>query len=497
MRILLISPYSDIASIGLRILSACVLRSGHHVNMVFLPHSAADETSRSDPEQTYPDRVLDSLTELARQSDLAGITLMTNYLHRARTLSQTIRRNPHIAIVWGGIHPTIRPQDGAGYADFSIIGEGEDAFVDLISRLEKHEDCSDIPNLWFQRDGRTLSNPPRPLIQNLDMLPFPDYGPENHYIWDHDTNELVPMTLELLRKYIGLGPISGIRGEVTYQTLATRGCPHRCSYCCNDYLQKLYHGQKHLRRRSDDHVLAELKQVRDRYPFIQGIGFSDDSFFAAPDEKIIAFAERYRREIGLPFFCLGSPLTITEPKLTALLDAGLYGLQMGVQTGSQRIQGIYNRRISNEKVLKTVELLHRYSHRMVPPSYDFIIDSPWENPEDLLETLRLIRRFPRPYRLQLFSLVIFPETGLDERAKQEGILSGDDESRYAREYHERKASYVNLVLGAYRYPIWKPILDLLSHPVLVRLLNRPVFNRLYGLLYRFGKSLNRTFLKNR
>ncbi|MBN1355444.1 B12-binding domain-containing radical SAM protein [bacterium] len=497
MRILLISPYSDIASLGMRIIAASARDAGHRVSCAFLPNTPSEERRLSDTEHTYPEPVLEILGALARDADLVGVTLMTNYLARTRKISREIRNRSNTTIVWGGIHPTIRPSDGMEYADYCIIGEGEQAFLELLDCLEHARDCTGIPNLAGFRNGRLWLNPPRDLIQDLDGLPFPDYGPGDHYIWDRESGGLVPMSGRLLEKHLARGPISLIRNEVTYQTISTRGCPHRCAYCCNDVLQALYRGQKHLRRRSDENVLEELKSVRQSFPFIRAIGFSDDSFFAATEERIEAFAARYRSEIGLPFFCLGSPLTITSRKMEALLDAGMYGLQMGVQSGSPRIQKIYNRPISNEKVLQAVELLHRYRHRMVPPSYDFIIDSPWENPDDLNATLALIRRFPRPYRLQLFSLVIFPETTLYHLAVKEGWMQATESTAPVKEYHERKARYVNLVLSAYRYPVWKPLLDFLSHPRMVRWFDRPLFNRLYAVAYRAGRWLNRRLFKNR
>jgi len=495
MKILLVSPYSDIASIGLRIIASCLLRLKHEVSMVFLPNTPKEEVDFHDNEHVYPPEVSSRLSEIAAQHDVVGITVMTNYVHRAGLITDIVRSKGSPIVVWGGIHPTIRPMECLRWADFVVMGEGEDTFCELVTSLETGKDATSICNIGTMLKSEFIRNSPRPLVQDLDNLPFPDYGPENHYVWDREAGGLVQMTITLLEKHLALGPISTIKNTITYQTLATRGCPHRCAYCCNDVLQEMYMGQKHLRRRSDENVLTELREARKKYPFLSGVGFSDDSFFVASNESISRFAQAYKEQINLPFFCLGSPVTITETKMEVLLQAGMYGLQMGVQTGSRYIQDVYHRDISNEKVLEAVNLLHKFKDRMVPPSYDFIIDSPWESSNDLIETLQLIRQFPRPYRLQLFSLVIFPGTALYKRAEQEGLLDIHGEPKL--EYHDRKATYANIVMGAYRHNIPKIILDFFSHPLMVKIFHRDSLNKLYQLVYSFGRWMNQRFFHQR
>ncbi|MGP8322272.1 MAG: hypothetical protein ACT6FE_08170, partial [Methanosarcinaceae archaeon] len=107
----------------------------------------------------------------------------------------------------------------------------------------------------------------------------------------------------------------------------------------------------------------------------------------------------------------------------------------------------------------------------------------------------LIRQFPQPYRLQLFSLVIFPGTALYNRAESEGLLDVHGEPKL--EYHDRKATYVNIVMGAYRHNIPKIVLDFFSHPVMVKIFHRDVLNKLYQVVYRFGRWLNQRFFHRR
>ena len=130
-----------------------------------------------------------------------------------------------------------------------------------------------------------------------------------------------------------------------------------------------------------------------------------------------------------------------------LVDAGLIYVQMGIQTGSGKIQELFNRTsMSNERVMKAVRIINSHKDRMFPPSYDFILDVPYETDRDVIDSLRLIAGIPKPYQLQPFALVLYPGTRLHEMATKDGFVTDEQKQIYAKSYTMREANYLNLLM---------------------------------------------------
>ena len=92
---------------------------------------------------------------------------------------------------------------------------------------------------------------------------------------------------------------------------------------------------------------------------------------------------------------------------------------MGVESGSKRIQELFNRKqMDNERLMKAFRIINKYKDRMYPPSYDFILDVPYETDMDKVDSLKLIAEIPKPFHLQPFSLVLYPGTKLYEQARE-------------------------------------------------------------------------------
>lgn len=481
-----ISPYSDISSIGLRILSSVLKGSGIPVKILFIPHTPSEKSRDPKFDYFYDEKTIDAAADFCKDASFVGISVMSHYFDKAVQLTCKLKETTKAKIIWGGIHPTIKPIESLDHADIIARGECESSIRDLILTDGNN---TKIANFWFRTGDGIIENNPSPLILDIDGIPFQDYDLAGHFVWNDDIEKIIEIDENVLKRSLDKGHISRIRNMTAYQTIATRGCPHNCAYCCNNAITELYSGQRRLRRRSPENIIAELILIKDKYPFIKVVGFSDDSFFAASIDSISKFAELYKDKIGLPFFCLGSPLTITEEKMGILIDAGLFGIQMGIQTGSKKILDLYNRKISNDMVSRTSTILAKFKDRIMPPVYDIILDNPFETIDDHIQTFKLLNILEKPYKLQLFSLVLFPGTALYKKAVEEGIIKDDIKQIYRKNYHQRRSNYVNFLFGLYRLNLPLFLLKIMSNGTLVRFFSNRSFDGIFDMLYRSFKSI--------
>ncbi|MHC1791198.1 B12-binding domain-containing radical SAM protein [Solidesulfovibrio sp.] len=491
MRVALISPYPDITAYGVRAISAFLRASGVPTRLIFLPDPLGD--ALTDAPQRYPAAVMDEVAALCADCALVGVSLMTNYVDNAVQITRAVKARCNTPVLWGGVHPTIRPEECLDAADLVCIGDGEEAILDVVRAIEAGTDLTGIPNIQARRsDGSVARNAVRPLTRELDALPPPDWSHEDHYLWNPDAPQspapgpgVVALTPAVTEAFLARGTVSQLLGKIGYQTMTGRGCPHRCAYCVNDAIKSLYGAKGYLRWRSTGHVMAEIETARRILPGIGYVWISDDAFFARPLADIQDFCRQWKDRIGLPFSCLGSPATISREKMAALLDAGLFYLQMGVQTGSPRIQELFNRKaMGNDVMLAAMRIINAYKDRMFPPSYDFILDTPYETMADRLDSVRFIAEIPKPFRLQPFSLVLYPGTKLHAMAAADGFLTDERRQVYTKSYTMRRPDYINLlILLAKGGRMPSGLLRLLASGPVAGLLTRPVFTPLWNALF--------------
>lgn len=486
MKVALISPYSDIFSPGVRSISAHLRANGIDTRLLFLPNLYAKRVLQEFMEP-YSDDVLNGVAELCSNVDLVGISLMTNHFDRAVQLTSHLKENTDVPVVWGGIHPTIRPEECLEQVDIVVRGEGEGAMLELAQRIANGEPYDDVENLCLKTGGGIRQNPVRPLIKDLDSIPPPDFDNPDYYVYNPASSRFAVPDQEILMQIHGKGALYE-KGEFNYGTITSRGCPFNCTYCGNSALVKLYGKKGYMRRRSVPHVIAELEAIKKRYGFINQMGFFDDSFLAGTTEEIRDFAERYKKAINLPLFCLSTPKNITPNKLELLVDAGLVCLQVGIQTGSDRVNAMYNRGVKNAEVIRAAAVINSHAGRL-HPIYDVIVDNPYETTKDRIDTVKLLMKIKKPFTIQVFSLTLFPGTELYERASQDGMIEDELKQIYRKFYMERDGRYATLLIALVNRGAPTSLMRFLTSKWVVKLLSSSWLSPIYKLLYIINEKL--------
>lgn len=442
MKIALISVSGDIMNFGIRRLARYMRLNGHHTRVIYMPTiNYASIRQRLFPSfgGGYTEESLAALSEMLKDCDLVGFSSMTSYASKVKSIILSIReRLPKCIILWGGIHPTVFPDDAIEYADIICRGEGEFALLELVDALEKDRDLKTIRNMWLKTSKSVVKNQVRALLTDaeLDQLPYMDYGIKDNFILCG--SQIRPLKKEDYIDYFGSN----------YYAMYTLGCPFRCSYCSNDLFIKLNPDYQLIRKPSVGHIIGELKSVLSIHPYIRSIIFADDAFFFLKLEAMQEFTSLYKKEVGLPFSVLGAnPITVTEEKMELLVAAGLNRVRMGIQSGSIETLKTYNRKTSPETIINASKIIAKYKNKLMLPTYDIIIDNPYESLDNLLETIYLLDRLHPPFTLNVFSLRFLPGTALAEKAFQDGI----DDSKKGNQMHLKasKFTYANLIICAF------------------------------------------------
>ena len=414
-QVLLITPYGY-QNQGVRLLAATLEREGFGACVLYMKGWRNNDVCLPSPREL---ELFDQ--HLAERSpDVVGFGFGTPYVELVRQLTARVRRvRPGAHVIWGGVHPTILPEDGVGHADSICVGEGELPLVDLARAVAAGERPSGIPNLWICRGGEVEKNPPRALIQDLDTLPWKGLG-------------------KLDTAYIDNGEL--VRGDpqednALYRIFASRGCPYGCAFCYNSQYREIYEGLgKYHRVRTVDSVMEELEQAKRDRPGLRSIRFDDDTF-VFPWPWLEEFAEQYPRRVGLPFDILLNPMAAKGRNLRLLRQTGLYHVQVGIQGGSEEVvEKQYARKGSNERLLK---LAHQLKELNVAVTYDVILDNPLDTRGEKQAMLDLLLRLPRPFNLFIYSLVVFPRSQTARTLLEAGVISEEDvEGRATKSFEQ-------------------------------------------------------------
>lgn len=391
--------YKGAESLGIEYLSSVLRQSGHTTHLIFDPALFSDKYYFDMP---FLYKLFDKrsrlITEIkAVKPNLVAFSVITDLYQWACDIARQIKKSMDVPIVFGGIHPTSVPEVCIKneFIDYIIVGEGEEALAELADSLENRLPLDNIGNLWFKKDGQVIRNQVRPLIQNLDKIPFPD------------------------KKLFA----SSVMVNDSYLIMTARGCLYSCSFCANNVLKKVYADKgRYIRRRSAENVIKELVQAKETY-HPREITFCDD-IFTLDKQWLKEFLKDYRYYIGLPFRCLSHPIFFDYEIAQMLKESNCSRLKLSPQTMNEKNrEKVLKRTETNEQIIRSFKICDDIRMRY---TIDHMLGIPGETEEDYLYALEVYVRAKYLSRIKCYYLCYFPKIDIIDFARASSMLSEED-----------------------------------------------------------------------
>jgi anaerobic magnesium-protoporphyrin IX monomethyl ester cyclase len=314
--------------------------------------------------------------------------------------------NKEIVIVLNGQHPSARPEAclSKPSVDFVVIGEPENTISELISAIEKgKQDFKKIRGIAFIQNGKTVITPPRPVIEDLDSLPFP-------------ARHLLPM-----EEYHVAVKENPLRGEIRKPwtiVITSRGCPYNCIFCSSCTVW----GRK-WRGRSPENVVDELEHIVKTYN-VKQVDFADDNM-TSDKKRMEAICDLIvKRRLRFEWFTPNGIRadTLDENLLTKMKKAGCKKIRIAPESGVQRVvDEIIKKNLDLKSVEQAVVLCKKVGIKV---GCFFVIGLIGETKEDIEETIRFAYKLRQLGADTFIFSIAMPIYGTElyEQAKRGGFL---------------------------------------------------------------------------
>lgn len=387
-------------NLGIQYLSALLKERRYETALSLEPglFSISDNVFPNPNIEKFFDKSNDIFEQIIKfDPDIVAFSVYTATYQWCCELAKKIKKNIETKVVFGGIHPTLTPENVIknDFVDFVVMGEGEYAFLELVKALEFRDRVDDIKNLCFKQNGKIIKNKIREPM-NVDLLPFPDK--------------------ELFSRYVNY--------KDDYLILTSRGCLFNCAYCCEAYVNTIYE-HRFFRRRSVDSVMDELNFMKSKYGFKEVL--FDDAVLFTDKIWLKKLIKRYKNEINVPFKCFGQVLFLDEEVAELLKWGRCYNIEFGIQTMNDGVRKkVLNREENRIDIAKALRICDKYRIRY---DIDHMFGLPCEKEKDFLESGIFYNQCKYLNRIKCHNLTYFPNLPIIEIAKKTGKLSEEEEKQ--------------------------------------------------------------------
>ncbi len=346
--------------------------------------------------ESYDDRTHNDQTILATLNDfqpdilgLRSLTMGKSLLHNIARLAKKEFNIP--LIIAGGPHATDSPHDVLKNEafDIAVIGEGEKTIVDIVKAFMNSTSMENIQGIVLRTDKGITNTPPRPTINNLDLLPIPNHN-------DVDF-------LKLNKGHVDFS----FRYNVPHANLFTsRGCPYKCVYCHNVFGKK-------FRVHSPERIFSEIKLLYEEHG-ISSFQIIDDIFNMQPKRALEFFNLIVKSNMNVTFSFPNGVRgdIIDEEMVNAMWEGGVRYMAYAIETGSPRIQKLIQKNLKLDKIKKAISL--STAKGIVTRGF-FMFGFPTETEDDLQMTIDFATSSDLVLAM-FFTVLYFPGTPLYELA---------------------------------------------------------------------------------
>ncbi|MCW3997085.1 MAG: B12-binding domain-containing radical SAM protein [Candidatus Bathyarchaeota archaeon] len=333
--------------------------------------------------------------------DVVCVTSITPMIYEAMASVKVAKSvSPNSTTILGGPHATFCPMEtleNCPELDVVCLGEGEETLTELIQKVEKEQNLDDVKGIIYRKSGHFYRTEPRPLIKDLDNLPFP-------------ARHLLPMN-----HYTVLG-----RNYPSINIVSSRGCPFRCSFCSSSY----FYG-KSYRARTAKNVVDEIEQVVNKYK-VKSIEFSDDTFTLYRSRVEEICEEIIRRKLDISWVCSSRANLVTRDLLIRMKKAGCHIVLYGIESGSPRILKLMKKGETPIQMARAVKVTKETGMETLG---SFILGYPEETRSELLQTIHFSKKIGIDFAE--FSIATpYPGTELFEFSVKKELLLTKDWSLY-------------------------------------------------------------------
>lgn len=317
-------------------------------------------------------------------------------------------RFPNCQIALCGPHASVFPEQilsEYNFINYILLGEYEYTLLDLVNHLEDNLSLDSILGLAYRKSVNIQINNPRPTIDNVDDLPWPEREALPIYKYNDGFCNLP---------------------QPNVQIWSSRGCPFQCIFCL--WPQIIYREHKY-RKRDPAKVVDELEFLIKKFHF--KAAYFDDDVFNVDKKHVLDICKGIKkRKINIPWAAMARVDLMDEELLERMVDAGLYAIKYGVESASQKVLNFCKKNINLEKALRIIRFTKSLG---VKVHLTFCLGLPGETRETINETVRFIKDI-HPDSMQFSFATPFPGTEYYKHLEEESHLLSKDWSDYDGNY---------------------------------------------------------------